>query len=363
VKRLAAAMIAAVASCGGGQDDLLPSRTGRLAARALAQAVCPGGPAITIQSAAWDNPATSLSGLYVTVQQDGTTLATGWTPLIVRDLCAGQDYTITAANYQNNRFAHWEDGTTTWFRRVNVQGSAAYTAYYQVGGSIIPLYSWPAAENGDVSSTWKGLADAHRRWPRLALIPIVNNQNGPGPAPDASWTRGIEVLLAAGCKVAGYVYTEYGGRPLAAVETDIANWKAWYPNVSALFLDQMSNTSGEEGYYAALTSYARSQGFDFVIGNPGAPTLPSYVGTADTLVIHESTEVPSSFAAWQASYSPGHFATLTYGLSSPLPESQVTSNETSVAYQYITHDGVLPDWNPWDEVSTDLDTLLGLLGG
>jgi hypothetical protein len=334
-----------------------------MAASRLALGQCPGGATIHIQSAALDNPAVSLTGLYVTVQQDGTTLATGWTPFTASDLCGGQQYTITAADYRNNRFKRWEDGTATSFRLVTVQPGAVYTAYYQVGGSVVPLYSWPSDVTGDVSSTWSAIAAAHQRWLGVAVIPIVNNQNGPGPGPDPAWTHGINVLVGAGCKVAGYVYTEYGQRPISAIETDIASWRAWYPQVTALFLDQMSNTSGQESYYAALTSFARSQGFDFVIGNAGAPTVPSYVGTVDTIVIHESTDIPTSFASWQASYSPNDFATLTYGFSSALPESQVTINKSSVAYQYVTNDGIFPDTNPWDAVSSYLDTVLSLLAG
>ncbi|HWE26161.1 MAG TPA: hypothetical protein VG496_19650, partial [Myxococcales bacterium] len=80
----------------------------------------------------------------------------------------------------------------------------------------------------------------------------------------------------------------------------------------------------------------------------------------DTIVIYESTEVPTAFADWQASYSPNDFATLTYGLLSPLPVSQLTTNKSSVAYQYVTNDG-FPDANPWDGVSAFLDALLELL--
>jgi hypothetical protein len=356
-------MITALAACGGAEEDLFALRAGHRAASETAPARCPGGPAVTIHSAALDNPALDLTGLYVTVQQNGTTLAAGWTPFTVPDLCAGQDYTITAADYRNYRFSRWEDGTASWLRSVKVQTSAAYIAHYQVGGSIVPLYSWPAQSGSGVASTWKAIADAHQRRPSLALIPIVNNQNGPGPSPDASWSRGIDVLASAGCKVAGYVYTEYGRRSLTVVQADIANWRAWYPKVSALFLDQMSNTAGDEAYYSALSAYARSRGFDLVLGNPGAPTVPSYIGTVDTMVIQEGTEVPSSFADWQASYSPNHFATLTYGHTSPLPGNQVTTNKASVAYQYVTDDGVFPDWNPWDETSIHFDALLGLLDG
>ena len=367
VKRLLPAlMIAGVAGCGGAPDDSLgpSSRNAGRAAIAPAEAGCPGGPAITIQSAAWDNPSASLTGLFVTVQQGGTTIATGWTPFTAPDLCAGQDYTITAADYENNRFAHWEDGDPTRFRTINLQTSASYDAYYQVGGTIIALYSWPVDVGGNVTSAWQALANEHQKWPRIAAIPVVNNQNGPGPAPDPSWTKGIDVLVAGGCKVAGYVYTEYGRRSVSLVEADIANWKAWYPQVSALFIDQMSNSGGGESYYSALASYARSRGFEFVIGNPGAPSRPSYIGTVDTMVVSESTGVPTSFPSWQASYSANNFASLSYAIpSSSFPAIQVTRNKGSVAYQYVTDDGAAPGSNPWDEVSTYLDTLLGLLNG
>src|SRR5919108_4073635 len=188
MKLPAVTMLAAALACGGPPQQAEQASLGTGASR-LAQAVCPGGATIRIDSSALDNPATSLTGLYVTVQQGGTTLATGWTPFTASDLCAGQQYTITAANYRNNRFARWEDGTATWFRLVTVQPGAVYTASYQVGGSIVPLYSWPSDVSGAVSSTWTAIAAAHQRWPAIALIAVVNNQNGPGPAADAAWMR------------------------------------------------------------------------------------------------------------------------------------------------------------------------------
>ena len=355
-------LIAAAAAACGGTTGISSGASQRALAGLGSAHACPGGPSITLQSAAWDNPGASLTGLYVTVQQSGTAIATGWTPLTVANLCADQEYVITAADYESYRFAHWENGTTGWSRTIALHASTTVTAWYQVGGSILPLYSWPTGANGEVTPAWNAVARAHQEWPSIALIPIINNQNGPGPGPDASWTKGIDVLVRGGCKVAAYVYTQYGQRPLAAIQADIASWRAWYPQVTALFLDQMSNSSGQESYYAAVTAYARSQGFDFVIGNPGAPTVSSYIGTVDTMVIYESTEVPASFPAWQGSYSPNNFATLSYGIPS-LPEVQLTSNKASVAYQYVTHDSALPDGNPWDDLSSHLEVLLSLLNG
>jgi spherulation-specific family 4 protein len=365
MKRILSALtIAGLAGCGGIEGD--PRQTSRAfditTSSDSSQATCSGGPSIAIQSAAWDNPSTSLTGLAVTVQQNGATIATGSTPLTVPDLCAGQSYTIAVEDYQSERFAHWESGLTSSSRVVTVQTSAIYTAYYQVGGTIIPLYSWPTDASGNVVAAWNTVASEHQKWPATAVIPIANNQNGPGPSLDPNWTKGINLLVSGGCKVAGYVYTQYGKRSLTRVQREIRNWRAWYPQVTALFIDEMSNVKGRESYYSSLSSYARSYGFDFVIGNPGAPTLPSYIGTVDAMVIYENTQVPSSFSTWLSSYSPNNFATLSYAVpSSSFPPEQVRSNKSSVAYQYVTHDGASPDRNPWDVLSIYLDPLLSVL--
>jgi hypothetical protein len=359
-----AAMIAAVVGCGGTQENANEADPGTIARRMRdpAQAVCSGGPSITIQSVGWDNPGSALTGMSVTVQQGGVTLASGSTPFTVADLCSGESYTITVADDRNGRFAHWENGAATASRTVTLQTSSTYVAYYQVGGAIIPLYSWPTDSSGNVVAAWNFVASEHQKWPAIAVIPIVNNQNGPGPSFDPNWAKGIAALVNGGCKVAGYVYTQYGKRSLTRVETDIKRWRTWYPQVTALFLDEMRNTAGKESYYSTLTSYATSNGFDFVVGNPGTSTIPSYLATVDALVIYENTAVPTSFSPWQASYSPNHFATLSYAVSSSaFPASQVTANRSSVAYQYVTDDGAPPDRNPWDSVSTYLDTLLSLL--
>jgi Spherulation-specific family 4 len=245
-------------------------------------------------------------------------------------------------------------------RRASGPARPTSSATAQANGTIIPLYSWPTDVNGTVVPDWNTVAAEQQKWPSVAMIPIVNNQNGPGNAADPNWTKAINVLVGGGCKVAGYVYTQYGKRSLAKVEKDISNWRAWYPQITALFLDQMSNTSGKESYYSTLTAYAKNRGFDFVVGNPGTATIPSYVGTVDTLVIYENTSVPTSFSSWQSSYPVTDFATLSYSIpASSFPSSQVTANKAFVAYQYVTDDG--PDGNPWDELSTYLDTLLSLL--
>ncbi|HWE23205.1 MAG TPA: hypothetical protein VG496_04615, partial [Myxococcales bacterium] len=164
-------VMAGAVACGGSgwKAEQTPSRT---AQGKLAQ-VCSGGATIEIDSAALDNPSVSLTGLYVTVQQDGTTLATGWTPFVASDLCVGAQYTITAADYRNYRFKRWEDGDATWIRRITAEPGAVYTAHYQVGGSIVPLYSWPVDINGDVTPDWNVIAAAHQRRPGIALIPVV----------------------------------------------------------------------------------------------------------------------------------------------------------------------------------------------
>ena len=77
----------------------------------------------------------------------------------------------------------------------------------------------------------------------------------------------------------------------------MGQWQSWYPGVSGIFFDEMANAAGHEAYYSGLTAYAKGRGLGFTIGNPGADSSPSYVGTEDVILIYESGGLPSAAAA------------------------------------------------------------------
>src|SRR5207245_2803059 len=56
------------------------------------------------------------------------------------------------------------------------------------------------------------------------------------------------------------------------------------------FFDEMSNESGNEKYYTAISSYAKStDGFSITFGNAGTDVPESYIGTVDTIEIYEDS--------------------------------------------------------------------------
>lgn len=222
-----------------------------------------------------------------------------------------------------------------------------------VTGTIIPLYTAPT------DPSWAAVAAAKAAHPAVPVLAVVNPANGPGAAPSADYSAGIAKLTAAGVKVIGYVHTLWGARPAAELQTEMGEWQSWYPGVSGIFFDEMANAAGHEAYYSGLTAYAKGRGLGFTIGNPGADSSASYVGTEDVILIYENSGLPSAAAlgGWHASYDRSNFGVIPYAVGS-LDTSFVQSAKQYVGYIYMQND-TLP--NPWDSVPPYLSDLLGAL--
>jgi hypothetical protein len=226
-------------------------------------------------------------------------------------------------------------------------GSAA------AAGTIVPLYTYPT------DSTWATIIAAAKLHPKVTVQAVINPNSGPGTAKDAAFASGIPTLAAAGIIVFGYVATTYGAKPTANAHAEIDSYKAWYTGIQGIFFDEMSNSAGMEGYYTELGQYAKSQGYALTIGNPGADTLPSYVGTVDTIIIYENGGLPTlgALAGWHTQYDKHDFAFIAYGVSS-LDAAFVASARADTGFIYITND-TLP--NPYDTLPPYFDALLASL--
>src|SRR3954469_15919892 len=93
--------------------------------------------------------------------------------------------------------------------------------------TLLPLYVYPA----DDPDAWSAVT-RHGS----GLTTVVNVHNGPGDRYDPTYGYAIAALARAGVPRLGYVDLDYGRRPLADVEADIAAW-SWYP-VDGTFFDQ-----------------------------------------------------------------------------------------------------------------------------
>ena len=182
-------------------------------------------------------------------------------------------------------------------------------------GTIVPLYTYPT------DATWTTLQQSAMNHPSTRVVAIINPSNGPGTAYDPNYSTGINALEAGGVVVIGYVHTSWGARAATTVEADVQSYKSWYQQLQGIFFDEMASTTGFESYYRGLSSYAKSNTFQFTVGNPGTQPATTYSGTMDTLVIYENNGLPSinSLQAWSAGF-PGvaksNWSVIAYGLPS-----------------------------------------------
>jgi hypothetical protein len=220
-------------------------------------------------------------------------------------------------------------------------------------GTIVPLYTYPT------DPSWAAIIAAAKMHPTVTVRAVINPNSGPGTAKDPAYATGIPTLGAAGITVLGYVATTYGAKPTASVHAEIDAYKGWYTGIKGIFFDEMSNTAGMEAYYTELSQYAKGQGYVMTTGNPGTDTLPSYVGTVDTLMIYEDSGLPSvaSLAGWHAQHDKHDFAIIAYGVPS-VDAAFVTSARVDVGFIYLTDD-TLP--NPYDTLPAYFGSLLAAL--
>jgi hypothetical protein len=215
-------------------------------------------------------------------------------------------------------------------------------------GLLIPLYIYPG-------SAWTTIIQQKTAHPSVPITVIINPDNGPGSSFSSTYSTWITKLRDAGITVLGYVYTSYASRSTSSVETDINTYKSWY-SVNGIFLDEMSSQAGYESYYSTLTSYAHSEGFGLVVGNPGASVPAAYVGTVNVLLIFENGYLPTASTLQSSTMgdAASNFAVVSYDVAT-LSSSAVSMISQYSSYIYVTN-GVSP--NPYSSLASYLSTLV-----
>jgi len=226
-----------------------------------------------------------------------------------------------------------------------MSGAAAQAAAAQT--MAVPAYFYPGSYWTQLDQAGSGVG-----------VAVMNPDSGPGAGPDPNYVAAVRSAEAAGITVVGYVYTSYGSRSIASVESDINNYYSWYPNLDGIFLDEASTNCASEPYYATLHSYVRSKGTAaLTVLNPGTQTNQCYEPAADILLTFEGSDQQyvSSYSApsWVARYPPSHFWHVIYG--TPTVSAMSTAVQLSKArnagYVYVTS-ASLP--NPYDVLASGL---------
>ncbi|MFC9814401.1 spherulation-specific family 4 protein [Streptomyces virginiae] len=174
---------------------------------------------------------------------------------------------------------------------------------------LVPLYEHPA----DRPDAWERLI---RCADRLHSV-VLNPDSGPGAARDERFALVAERLREAGVPVLGYVDTDYGRRPHAAVVQDLLRHRDWYATDGA-FLDQASADPELLPHYRRLTVAARAAGAHTLVLNHGAHPHPGYVELADLLVTFEGPwdayREASAPPPWTADHPAQRFCHLVYAV-------------------------------------------------
>ncbi len=187
--------------------------------------------------------------------------------------------------------------------------------------AALPLYIYPSPDE----KNWQTAIDANDQ---VDFI-IANVNNGPSTVVKANWTAMIQKTVAAGEKVYGYVYTNYGKRDSAAVDADIALWLKFYPHISGIFFDEVAAGADKLPYYTARYEYVKNldQKLQVVI-NPGTNTDEGYMAVSDVNIIFESgygawsgKQIP----AWVKKYAPERFYAIVYNVPTEVEMKQVVA--------------------------------------
>lgn len=225
----------------------------------------------------------------------------------------------------------------------STRADAASSDMGQVG-VIVPLYTYPT------DSSWSAVASAKESYPSVPIIAIINPDSGPGSSQDSNYVSGISNLESAGVTVIGYVATGYGTSSYSSVsnmESQINDYRTWYPNIEGIFFDEMSSSGSEAGYYQTLENYVSSLGMQVTVGNPGTTVDNGLVGIFNNLCIYENPGMPSvsDLNGYYSSYGNAGFSYIAYGISSLPSQSTMQSLDAYVSYIYVTN---LGGSNPYD---------------
>ncbi|WP_337862510.1 spherulation-specific family 4 protein [Nitrososphaera sp.] len=335
--------------------------------------------------------------MWITVESGGSTVKTGFTKL-VHSGSTGTTYKVTASDYSAGGiyFDRWGNGSTNRERYVTLSEDTWITAYYRTGGGVnsssgsggsssppapssstggsgnsmrstgvyVPLYKYP--DLWDSNGMWNAVIKAKKAHPLVPFSVAYNPSSGPGTSYSSTIHNAVRQLDGAGVEhILGYMATKWGRQPagytLADLKVKIDRYRAWYPETDGLMLDEMASTADKVPFYRDLVNYAKSKGFTFIKGNPGAKVDRGYIGLLTNISVYEGSGAPSlsklSSNTYYPGYSKSNFAFTAKDVWS-LDSNYVRQARAYVGYMYMTNDG---SGNPYNTVPPYFNSMVAAL--
>ena len=251
---------------------------------------------------------------------------------------------------------------------VSTTVSAVDVNYIHQTGIYVPLYEYPYLESP--GNIWNTLVAAKAAHPSVPFAVTINPSSGPGFWQDPNYLVGTAALRSGGIEyVLGYIHTDYArqtsGATMAEIKGSIDRYRAWYPDVNGIMLDEMNSGSGQVGFYREIADYARAQGIEFIVANPGTRADRGYMGIFDNLMVYEQVVLPTVMQLQENTYFPEYpaenfsFAVRNVSFLDP---AYVAEAREHVGFLYITDDIENPaDTNPYNTLPPYFMDLLAML--
>lgn len=235
-------------------------------------------------------------------------------------------------------------------------------------GVFVPLYEYP--DISDPENIWNRLVAHKQEHASVPFAATINPWSGPGTWLDPNYVQGTATLREGGVEyVLGYVPTDYArqtaGASLSSIKAMMDTYRAWYPDVNGVMLDEVNSGASQLGFYSELAEYARAAGFQYVFANPGTKIDAQYIEIFDNLVIYEH-RVPPSVSQLQENtyfptYDPQYFSFAVKNVPT-LDAYYVGEASGYVSFLYLTDDvESLSDPNPYNTLPRYFAELLDLL--
>lgn len=221
---------------------------------------------------------------------------------------------------------------------------------------LLPLYIYPSWWDENLYR-WDEVASARTK---AEIWAIINPASGPDGPPNSDYQRGMADLRAAGVTMLGYVWTNYGNKPIEDVKGEIDIYAEHFVphGLSGIFLDGVSSSADQLPYYADLQAYAQGKGLSPLVLNPGTTIAEEYLAQeiGDVIVIYEDRYenfLSHTLPDYVGRYPPERFAVLIWGVPGIAEAREVLRRAQGIGFFHCTEDTPPNEWDTlpsfWEE--------------
>ncbi len=195
--------------------------------------------------------------------------------------------------------------------------------------SLLPAYFYPGA-------TWQAALSTAAAGASI----IVNPSSGPGSTFDPNYAQVIDAARAKGAHLWGYIDTKYTTVPISSLQTQIADYSAWY-GITDVFFDDVSSSAADLGYYQSASQAVRTAtpGASVML-NPGDYPDASYATLGDVINVFEGnyqSYLAVQPPAWAAAQPAGMLASMVSAVpDAQMPSVLALSRQRGTGYIYVT---------------------------